>query len=212
MDKETIYGKVKVAVKNGEYAVTDLDDNVIVPFGKYDWIEGFDFGLSRVRTKGIHNHPECWVPCNCKTQKEYDEQMAEIKEEGRKYEEDRRLHNEKYSKWGIINEEGEEVLPVEYDEVWGFMGRGYASTNVEKDGITRKVYFDVRHNRPTQITQRSGYVRDYYDDDYESDSYDDYGSNYGEYAGSYAQDVEGYSDDVIGDAFDGDPEAYWNID
>lgn len=141
MDKETIYGKVKVVVKNGEYGVTDLDDIVIVPFGKYDWIEGFDFGLSRVRTKGIHNHPECWVPCNCKTQKEYDEQMAEIKEEGRKYEEDRRLHNEKYSKWGIINEEGEEVLPVEYDEVWGFMGRGYASTNVEKDGVTRRVYF-----------------------------------------------------------------------
>ena len=54
--------------------------------------------------------------------------------------------------------------------------------------------------------------------DQESDSLsnnyciDDYGSSYGEYAGSYAQDVEGYSDDVIDDAFDGDPEAYWNID
>lgn len=141
MDKETIYGKVKVVVKNGEYGVTDLDDNVIVPFGKYDWIEGFDFGLSRVRTKGIHNHPECWAPYNCASQKEYNEQMAEIKEEGRKYEEDRRQHNERYSKWGIINEKGEEVLPVEYDEVWGFMGRGYASTNVEKDGVTRRVYF-----------------------------------------------------------------------
>lgn len=141
MDKETIYGKVKVVVKNGEYGVTDLDDNVIVPFGKYDWIEGFDFGLSRVRTKGIHNHPESWVPYNCTSQKEYNEQMAEIKEEGRKYEEDRRQHNERYSKWGIINEKGEEVLPVEYDEVWGFMGRGYASTNVEKDGLTRRVYF-----------------------------------------------------------------------
>lgn len=41
---------------------------------------------------------------------------------------------------------------------------------------------------------------------------DDYGTSYGEYAGSYAQDVEGYSDDVIDDAFDGDPDAYWNID
>lgn len=39
-----------------------------------------------------------------------------------------------------------------------------------------------------------------------------YGTNYGEYAGSYAQDVEGYSDDVINDAFEGDPDAYWNID
>lgn len=41
---------------------------------------------------------------------------------------------------------------------------------------------------------------------------EDYGRSYGEYAGSYAQDVAGYSDDVIGDAFEGDPDAYWNID
>lgn len=30
--------------------------------------------------------------------------------------------------------------------------------------------------------------------------------------GSYAQDVEGWSDQDIYDVFDGDPEAYWNID
>lgn len=41
---------------------------------------------------------------------------------------------------------------------------------------------------------------------------DDYGSHYGKYAGSYAQDVAGLSDDVIDDAFEGDPDAYWNID
>ncbi len=46
----------------------------------------------------------------------------------------------------------------------------------------------------------------------ESYDNDDYGTHYGEYAGSYAQDVMGYSDDVINDAFDGDPDAYWNID
>ena len=39
-----------------------------------------------------------------------------------------------------------------------------------------------------------------------------YGSHYGEYTGSYAQDVMGYSDEEIYDAFDGDPDAYWNID
>ena len=37
-------------------------------------------------------------------------------------------------------------------------------------------------------------------------------STYEEFAGSYAQDVMGYSDDVINDAFEGDPDAYWNID
>lgn len=32
------------------------------------------------------------------------------------------------------------------------------------------------------------------------------------YAGSYAQDEMGYSDDEIDTIFDGDPDAYWNID
>ena len=35
---------------------------------------------------------------------------------------------------------------------------------------------------------------------------------YENYNGSYAQDVEGWSDQDIDDAFDGDPDAYWNID
>lgn len=36
--------------------------------------------------------------------------------------------------------------------------------------------------------------------------------SYGRYAGSYAQDEMGYSDDDIDTIFDGDPDAYWNID
>ena len=44
-------------------------------------------------------------------------------------------------------------------------------------------------------------------------NYDDYDEpSYGRYAGSYAQDVEGWSDDDIDAVFDGDPDAYWNID
>ena len=35
---------------------------------------------------------------------------------------------------------------------------------------------------------------------------------YDRYAGSYAQDEMGYSDDDIDTIFDGDPDAYWNID
>ncbi len=42
-----------------------------------------------------------------------------------------------------------------------------------------------------------------YEEDYEYES---------EYAGTYAHDVAGYSDAEINDAFDGDPDAYWNID
>ena len=35
---------------------------------------------------------------------------------------------------------------------------------------------------------------------------------YDRYNGSYAQDEMGYSDDEIDTIFDGDPDAYWNID
>lgn len=35
---------------------------------------------------------------------------------------------------------------------------------------------------------------------------------YRRYQGSHAQEVEGYSDKFIDDAFGGDPDAYWNID
>ena len=49
-------------------------------------------------------------------------------------------------------------------------------------------------------------------EEFYDDYYDDYGTHYGEYEGSWAQDVEGFSDDVINAAFDGDPAAYWNID
>ena len=35
---------------------------------------------------------------------------------------------------------------------------------------------------------------------------------YDEYNGTYVQDVEGWSDQMIDDALDGEPDAYWNID
>lgn len=66
----------------------------------------------------------------------------------------------------------------------------------------------------------SSTVHDIYDDyseyDY-SDNYEDYsqgyeGPTYGRYSGSYAQDEMGYSDDDIDTIFEGDPDAYWNID
>lgn len=54
-------------------------------------------------------------------------------------------------------------------------------------------------------------------EDEESVDFDSYmeeedSSTYGIYSGSYAQDVMGYSDEDIDTIFDGDPNAYWNID
>lgn len=50
-----------------------------------------------------------------------------------------------------------------------------------------------------------------YDEDYDYGCYDEE-CTYERYNGSYAQDVEGWSDQDIDDVFDGDPDAYWNID
>ena len=58
----------------------------------------------------------------------------------------------------------------------------------------------------------------YYEEDYfdffESENNDDYCDyqTYDDYNGSYVQDVEGWSDQMIDEVFDGDPEAYWNLD
>jgi hypothetical protein len=65
--------------------------------------------------------------------------------------------------------------------------------------------------RPSKTKARSHAFRIHYDSSYNNDC--DYEKpSYGRYSGSYAQDVEGWSDDEIDDVFDGDPDAYWNID
>jgi hypothetical protein len=52
-------------------------------------------------------------------------------------------------------------------------------------------------------------TRDYSDFSY---PFGKYGNHYDEYAGTYAQEVAGFSDELIDDVFEGDPDAYWNID
>lgn len=107
------------------------------------------------------------------------------------------------NKWGLINENGKEVLPLEYDDIWSFYGKKRVTTKVIKGNVDQNIVLsEILGKDEAQEYDYSS--RNYYDDDY--------GTSYGEYAGTYAQDVEGYSDDVIDDAFDGDPEAYWNID
>lgn len=151
-----------------EYAVLNIDGTEVVPFGKYNRIDGFDNGLARVKNGNVTNGQ---------------------KENG--------------NKWGLIDENGNEVLPLEYNDIGTFYGKKRVSTKVVKDNIAQDVVFSeiLGVNR---VQEKGNYSDNYYADDY--------GTSYGKYAGSYAQDVEGYSDDVIDDAFDGDPDAYWNID
>ena len=101
---EKTYNSVMVVQRSDyKWGVTDLEGNIIVPFGKYDWIDGFDQGLARVKIGRVSSN---------------------------------QVNNS--NKWGIINEEGEEVLPVEYDEIWKFIGKNRYSTKVVKDGVKKE--------------------------------------------------------------------------
>lgn len=165
--KDTTYKNIRVVESSkGEWAVWDIEGNEIVPFGRYDWIEGFSNGLSRVKIgKESSNNP----------------------------------HNN--NKWGIIDASGGEVLPVIYDNVWKFMDKALTQTHIDKDGIVEYFDLDDYTISSSRYSQNSyGNYRPYREEHYE------------EFAGTYAQDVAGYSDEDIYDAFDGDSDAYWNID
>lgn len=102
--------------------------------------------------------------------------------------------------WGIVDTSGRVALPLEYSNIWNFHEKDMDYTTVEKDGVSKKVFFKSLIS--SGISNQTMHIM----------HQEDYGRHYGEFAGSYAQDVMGYSDDVINDAFEGDPDAYWNID
>lgn len=135
------YGNVIVAQRSDYlWGVLDHDGNEIVPFGKYGWIDGFDSGLARVRTNGNLGQAR-----NVAAIINLDENNPSVIQDRSNiqlfYDNDKRINPDKYAKWGIINEKGEEVLPVIYDRVWKFLGKNRFSTKVVKDGVESDVYF-----------------------------------------------------------------------
>lgn len=46
-------------------------------------------------------------------------------------------------KWGIINAHGEEILSVEYCNIWNFYGKNRYTVRLEKDGVSSD--FTLRH-------------------------------------------------------------------
>lgn len=120
---------------------------------------------------------------------------------------DRGLARVKNNYWGIINADGEEVLPLTYPVIWNFYNKNRLSTYVEKERIGKNICF---HDLDPSIPYPPDYHKTPKSNEYNNK--EGYGRSYGEFAGSYAQDVMGFSDDVINDAFEGDPDNYWNID
>lgn len=124
-----------------QWGVVDDNDNVIVEFGKYAWIDGFQNGLAKV--KG-HNDNVCgtWKTVDLDAP---DGKAQEIAEQG------------------IINEKGEEVLPLEYN-IWKFYGKDFPTIKAFKDGVEHKFYFNQLN---------PNFIEDD-DDDSENSNYDDY--------------------------------------
>lgn len=190
-----------------QYAVIDGQGNTIVPFGTYGWIENFNRGYARVKS--------------------FRGDIRAVTIDGQDFWE--------APKWGIIDTYGCVIVPVEYDEIWK-LHEGYNRMVMYKDPLKPRYsrnllealksyggkpkkgseYFDVRDGRIysapfSQEPSDSDFDYDADVDDYEN-GYDYDERHYEEYAGTYAQDVEGYSDEEIDAIFDGEPDAYWNID
>ena len=169
MKKTTRYGNVVVA-QNQDYqwGVTNINGEVIVPFGKYGWIDGFDSGLARVRTHGESGRAGSTIAIVDL----FDSEKSITGKDNiqRHINEDRKEHPEKYAKWGIINEEGIEVLPLIYDNIYGFLGKNRFSTTVELNGETQRIYFhDLNPSLPVRGTYGSQ-TSYYQDEEYDSSS------------------------------------------
>lgn len=136
------------SVQNKEYqwGVVDDSDNVVVEFGKYAWIDGFQNGLAKVI-----GHNDNTSPNKSTLIFEWDSDDEDAKEE------------EKYYEQGIINESGEEVLPLEYN-IWKFYGKDFPTIKAFKDGVEHKYYFSQLN--PDFIEDE--------DDDSDNSYYDDY--------------------------------------
>ena len=107
-----------IVVQDNEnrWGVIDPEENIIVPFGKYEWIDGFQNGLARV--------------------------FAHSKEEGGYSVFSGMKFYGSGQRGGIINEAGQEVLSPEYN-VWKFYGKNFPTIRYFKGDIGHIVRFET---------------------------------------------------------------------
>lgn len=102
-------------------------------------------------------------------------------------------------KHGVLNKNGQCLVPCEYDLVSSLVGDVFAIKDGIKGHIVNGIF--VPYNQEGNVTKAA--VTTWRRKE---------GPTYNNYNGSYAQDEMGFSDDDIDIIFDGDPDAYWNID
>ena len=77
--------------------------------------------------------------------------------------------------------------------------------NLTKEVVLAKLGYYTKLTIEKYDPTKSKFLQENINGNYERTTYEDYN-------GSYAQDYAGYSDQIIDDVFDGDPDMYWNID
>ena len=139
------------------------------------------------------------------------------------------------SLWGFVDFNGEIKIQPTFEKVRRFSaGRAaykqdgrYGFIDINGERITPPLYSDVK-NFDVVEQKAKVYIGKYYNyvnlngelmadwlpvRTHFNDAYNDNEEHhYNRYNGTYAQSYEGWSDEEIDEAFDGNPEAYWNID
>lgn len=111
-------------------------------------------------------------------------------------------------KLGVMDINENVILPIIYDSLSEihYDGKecnvGYAMLNGEHGTIKKSVFISDEEAKRFRALDNK---RNMTSVEWTRPTYD-------KYAGTYAQDEMGYSDDDIDTIFDGDPDAYWNID
>ena len=124
---QTQYRRIKTPINSNmtvvqnesyKWGVINNNGEIVVPFGKYAWIDGYQNGLAKVI-----GHNDTTAPFILAA---FDENMNVIEEE--------------IAEQGIINEAGEEVLPLEY-RVWKFYEKDFPTIKYFKGDVALTVSF-----------------------------------------------------------------------
>ena len=100
------------------------------------------------------------------------------------------------AKWGIIDKNGQEILPLEYDDIWAFYGTETTFIVVEKDGKEERFSF-ANLNGKRDLSNKEKAKRMY-----DKPDYDPYGH--------YNYNAEARKQ--LSDAHEGESDARWNTE
>lgn len=145
--------------KDYKWGAIDEDGKVIIPFGKYAWIDGFQNGLAKVI-----GHNDTMSPNIVAI---FDGNLNEVS-------------SSRVAEQGIVNESGEVVLPLEYN-IWKFYGKDYPTIKFFKGNEEHNVTFrslnpsladEVDDDNEDFLDRYDSGVDDYDDTDYMRDTWD----------------------------------------